>query len=124
MFFSAFQYQLLVSDKTSLSRYGNWILCTLHQHLKDILHADQDELIQQQYNYYCIDKMNRITNNEQKVLSLCMLMNLATTGPDLMSSIQIQGAHWSGKSQGNLIFLPRSGKSQGILRNDQGNFKY
>ena len=27
-----------------------------------------------------------------------MLMNLATTGPDLISSIQIQGAHWSGKS--------------------------
>ena len=46
-----------------------------------------------------------------------MLMNLATTGPDLRSSIQIQGAHWSGKSY---FFF----QSQGILRNDQGNFKY
>ena len=36
-----------------------------------------------------------------------MLMNLATTGPDLMSSIQIQGAHWSGKSY---FFLKDQGK--------------
>ena len=39
-----------------------------------------------------------------------MLMNLAPTEPDLMSSVQIQGAHWSGKSQGNLIFLQGPGK--------------
>ena len=37
-------------------------------------------------------------------------MNLATTGLDLMSSIQIPGAHWSRKSQGNLIFLQGQGK--------------
>ena len=33
---------------------------------------------------------------------------------------QCQGGHWSGKSQGNLIFP----QGQGILQNGQGNFKY
>ena len=32
----------------------------------------------------------------------------------------MQGGHWSGKSQGNLIFL----QGQGILQIGQGNFKY
>ena len=34
-----------------------------------------------------------------------------------------QGGHWSGKSQGNLIFLQGQGKV-GILQIGQGNFKY
>ena len=63
-------------------------------------------------------------------------MNLATTGPDLMSSIQIQDAHWSGKSQGNLIFLQGQGKvrefcemvreilSTKKVRENSGKFKF
>ena len=34
-----------------------------------------------------------------------------------------QGGHWSGKSQGNLIFLQGQGKVR-ILQIGQGNFKY
>ena len=34
------------------------------------------------------------------------------------------GWHWSGKSQGNLIFLQGQGKNQGILQIGQGSFRY
>ena len=50
------------------------------------------------------------------------MTKLMSTYPGL-NLVLNQGAHWSGKSQGNLFFFSRSGKSQGILKNGQGNQK-